>query len=603
MIKRMGNEETKGESGMHIQARFNPLWVAGILAAIMLGTAFTAQATSYTVNLVAGDYHWTNAATFTPNGVPGIGDDVVFGALPYSSSTMNLYMDGDQEANSLTLTNAAQANNHNFIISTNRINIVKCYRQNKAGNDHSITLNDKCLLRLTEFHDLGLYRSRIPVPNSDAEWRFEGAARITYHSEYADASAGGGGWACVLNFTNASSVYLARNANSISNNCEFICTRATGNDYRNLGTVRIGRGDNAAQVWTVGAGSHPVLYVLPSGQSTALAKCGAGAVTMPDVDLFIAVAAFDCGISSNGQYSGATAGGTISANSLTVDATRSTAARTVGIVEHLLLDGQAGLEAGGAGNGRAFSVVTSNQNLKVQINNYASVPTINVGQIEVAPNGGEVYLNSVGTGTVQLNIGNNNRDVHTYTNSVAVIANTLNIASTNSYLSDRCQWQDIDANANANLEFRGDFISRSTLTNLWRTDSSTFRAIGGGTNKVQYWECMSQDNGTNAPGTNNFALAKLIVGKTATGSTTNTILSLRNLYDNNTGDSGAAEAVYVTKLEIYAGSQLHLNGLNLYYKNSGSWVKAVESQTPFPSGDGTGYLGAPPPLGTVIMVK
>jgi hypothetical protein len=576
------------------------IWDRAMILAAAIGftVVMTAKATVYTVNLVAGTYECTNSTTFTPNGVPGPQDDIVYGVLPWASS-MTLNMSDTQQVNQIVFTNAIQGNNHSFNFGlSNRVNIIKSFRQNKGGNDHLIVTPNSKTLTLTEFHDLGLYRGNLSSGNVNSYWDLQGDVKITYHSDlvvsYGNAFGGG------QIFTNATSVYLARNIASISNKCEWIYNPVSGN--LNQPAYNIGRSDNQLQSWTVAPGSHPILICNPSQQSVGIQKTGTGPVSMPDVDLFIS-ANLDCGISSNGlgNHGGFTRGGIITANSLTIDASPSSAKRSIGIIEHIALDGQAGLNSGGTGNGHAFSLVTSNQVLSARVNNLGATSLIDVGRIAIEPEGGDVYLDSFGTGLVDLNICNNNRDEHVHTNSVALTANTLNLATTNCSLSDRCTWDNADSSSGGILEFRGHFISRSTRTNDFRLDFTTVRAIDGWTNDLQRFECMSRDLGAADPGTNNFVLGKLVLGQAATGTTSKVTLHLRDQFDNNVSDA-QPEVVYAKNLALYAGSILYLNGCKLYHKNSGTWQLATAGT--FATGDGTGIIrNSPKPTGAVLMVK
>jgi hypothetical protein len=566
-------------------------------------TNVTPPTTNYFSCLTNGQNKtWSDPTAWTPNGVPTIYDTVtITNQIPWAGGWA-LTLDAGWAADTINASNTtAGMNSH--VLAVGADGAVRVFNVNNnstyIGGQYQWSQNSATTVSMTEFNNIGSVLGGWWFGGGgNATWSWQNAAQITYFTGIANTLPGH------LIFTNATSVNLKRSSTAPnsgvygSTNMEIIVNTAANGGV----SWFIGRADNQPQPWTVSGGGHPVLKVYASQGSAAIQKTGRGNVSMPDVDLFLD-GSRDGGISSTGlgNHGGGTAGGIIAANSLTIDATPSAGTRFIGIVEHLLLDGQAGLDAGGAGNGRAFSAVTSNQNLLVQINNIGSVPAIDVGQLEIAANGGEVYVASVGTGTVCLSICNNNRDEHTHIASVAVTANTLNLASANSYLSDRCRWQDIDANANGNLEFRGNFISRGTLTNLWRTDHTTVRAIGGGTNAVQYWECLSQDLGAVSAGfTNNFALARLVLGQSAPGATAKVELALRDQYDNNTADA-APEAVYVTNLTLYGGSILYLNGFNLYYKNTGSWQKAVPGT--FAPGDGTGKIRSflTPPNTVLIM--
>ena len=140
------------------------------------------------------------------------------------------------------------------------------------------------------------------------------------------------------------------------------------------------------------------------------------------------------------------------------------------------------------------------------------------------------------------------------------------------------------------------------MTNEFRVDHTTLRAIGGGTNSLQTLECMSQDQGAVSAGfTNNFAFANLILGQTGAGATSIAFLALGDAYDNNRSDANP-EVVYVTNLKLYANSILYLNGFKLYHKTSGSWQAATVGN--FSYGDGSGRIAAQAlPQGTYIDIN
>lgn len=578
-------------------------WIAcGMVAALL---SISTKAETYYCALTNGQTgYWTNSLMWTnavgANGVPGINDTVILNQLASGSYDINFT---NWSVGTLTI-NSKVNTRHNLYLeapkgSDGYVGTLNYSNATPALYNGFYWEGGNMKVTLQQYNIIGPNTPNGRWTGGSGAFLFTNAAQITYHTTNITVLA------CQADFGGASSVHLVRSTALGTTTMETLGA-ASANAQP---PTYIGRRDNGVQTWTVGAGSHPLLNV-PNAYDTLLAKVGTNHVDMSDVDLWCNCTADRAfGISSGGTAAGSGTAlykGEIRANSLTLTRTESATVYTKSfdIVGTLVLDGQGGLQAGGTGNGRAFSVVSNTNGLTLmRFGSHSSAGNAGNakrGLVSIAPTGGEFYLNgSAPSGSVKLQIYNTPAE----RTNATLIANTINLASPRVIISDRDPNNDIDDNAGGTIEFRGDFISQSTDTNNFRLDNSTVRAIGGGTNKVQYWECMSKDNGAVSPSTNNFALAKLIVGKTATGSTTNTILSLRDQYDNNTGDSGAAEAVYVTTLEIYAGSQLHLNGLNLYYKNSGSWVKAVESQTPFPYGDGTGYLGAPPPFGTVIMMK
>jgi hypothetical protein len=218
--------------------------------------------------------------------------------------------------------------------------------------------------------------------------------------------------------------------------------------------------------------------------------------------------------------------------------------------------------------------------------------------IEIAPSGGAFYLDgSAPAGRVALEC---YYPAAVRTNA-CLIANTIDLASPRTYITDRDPNNDTVANAGGTIEFRGDLINQSQLTNEFRLDSSTLRAIGGGTNAIRRFECASRDVGARDPGTNNFALGRLVLGQRSSGATGAVKLLLCDQYDNNTADA-AVEALYATNLALYANSILCLNGCPLYCKNSGAWQRVYAA--PFPDGDGTGQVWdtPQPPTGALMTV-
>ncbi len=100
-------------------------------------------------------------------------------------------------------------------------------------------------------------------------------------------------------------------------------------------------------------------------------------------------------------------------------------------------------------------------------------------------------------------------------------------------------------------DVRIQMTNAATATGLWNT-TMVFDPQG----ETSYVEAAGQDLGTNGTGyVNNFAMAGMEVGPTGT-------VALRDAQDNI---AGAAEAVYVEKLVLAAGSTLDLAGIDLFY--------------------------------------
>ncbi len=577
-------------------------WAVGIVALATLWSTGFANATEYSVNVAAGTYEWTNAASFTPNGVPGIADTVVYNATLWGS-TMTLNFNSNQSVGVMIFTNANAAHSHTLSVGNNTTaGVFRMYRQNQTATAAAASTPSGNALTITEFHDLGLYLGIASCGENGSRWKFTGDAKITYPT--ADNTANPyRGWASVFDFSGATSVYLARNPNAASFAVEEIRTRGPNATY----CLQFGRSDNGVQTWTVEAGSHPVLRHSENGNICGVSKVGTGDVLMAEVDLDFPIYS-SSGLNKNGDGWVIPAAdnmydGTIRARSLTVSNLTSTAAKVMHVGGRLELAGQAGLEAGGAGNGHALHLKAGAYDLGFF--NLMGSWTSTFQPIEILPAGGDVYIESTGAGKCYIRTCSQARDdggTKPRTNAM-LIANTINLASTNSYLTDRNALQDDDGNAGGVVEFRGDFINRSTETNLFRTEATVLRAIGG-LSDVQYIEAPSQDLGTSGPGTRNFELKRLALGQNAQGTTAFTRLVLRDAYDNHPVDA-QPEALYVTTLELYAGSELFLNGVKLYCKNSGSWVQApLGSFTP---GDGTGKIAAqwplPPPSGAVFTIR
>jgi hypothetical protein len=291
--------------------------------------------------------------------------------------------------------------------------------------------------------------------------------------------------------------------------------------------------------------------------------------------------------------------GTVYANSLSVFASPATTPRReLQILGRLVVDGQTGLQAGGAGSGRAVNVVTGNYDTYVKMNSGYWGGSSAFGTLEAAPGAPEFYFGSSGTGTVRLNICNDSRDTHGYIDTPTLIANTLHLGPT-AYIDDKNDWTGAVVNRGL-LEFRGRFVNECAQNTLWLTEKSTFRAIGGA--GIQSFEAPSADLGLAGPGAGNYLIDRLVLGQDSAGATGTTWLHLEDAFGNAPGSG--AEAVYVNTLELYAGSLLELRGLNLYHKNSGAWQLAVaDAVTPFAYGDGTGFILVPEPAaGGLLLV-
>ncbi len=555
------------------------LLVAGAMALVAGSTARQAWGGTFITNLTNGQSkNWTDATAWTlqsgsdADGVPDSDDTVSFNQLPWSQ-TWTLTLDAGWAADTLNMT-SANVNNHNLNVTADgNVRVFNANNSNYTRNGLGWRQNSATTLTMTEFNNIGDFLGTWQFAGGgNATWAWEGAAQITYFTGVANTLAGH------LHFEDAESVHLQRSATTPHEptygtaNVEVIQNTAA-----NAGTSWfIGRSDNQTQTWTVADGSHPVLKINPSQNSRMLAKVGRGDVDMPDVDLFLNATSYNGGISSTGVYDhgGGTAGGVISANSLTVTAANVSGTRYVGIVEHLRLDGQSGLDGGGTGTGRAFGAITGNQNLRVQINNIGSVATIDVGRIEITPGGGEFYVGNTpgGTGTIEINVNNDNRDDHTHIANVAITANTVNLASPNAYLSDWNHWQNSNVNAKGIVEFRGSFISQSTRNTLWQTQKTTLHAINDGS-LGHTFELMSADLGLAGPGSDNYLIEKLVVGRDAAGGDYTSTLVFKDNYDNAPGVG--AEALYVGTLEMYNGSTIWLSRMNLYYLDDGDWTLAT----------------------------
>jgi hypothetical protein len=545
--------------------------------------------------------NWSASATWTNVGgligVPTLSDTAVINDLPSGSFTLGL--DPGWGAKNLFLNSASAVQHFLSLASDGYVKSLTWNSSSPAGYVGLFWEGGGYKVTVDQFRNVGPN-----VPNGrwiggSGAYLFTNAAQIVYHTTNATDLA------CLADFGGASSVHLARSTALGTTTMETLGAQSANAQP----PTYIGRRDNGVQTWTVGAGNHPLLRA-QNAYGYSLAKVGTNHVDMSDVDLWCVCAAnVSYGISSSGAAAGAGTAlyqGEIRANSLTFTRTESATVYTQSfdIVGALVLDGQGGLQAGGTGNGRAFSLVSNtNGQTRLRFGSHSSPGNAGLAkraQVSITPAGGEFYLNGAApAGSIKWEIYNTAAE----RTNATLIANTINLASPRAVINDRDPQNDTDANAGGTLEFRGDFVSQCTDTNNFRMEFSTVRTIGGLTNEVQYWECMSQDLGAVPAGfTNNFALGRLVLGQTSAGATAKADLVLRNQSDNNLADA-LAEAVYVTNLTMYANSCLYLNGFNLYYKNGGSWQRAVPGA--FAPGDGTGRIREiwPVPSGTTFKFR
>ena len=564
------------------------------LGALLGGSA---QASTYSLNLTASQSKtWSDSTAWTPNGVPGSSDTVIItNQLPWAS-TWTLTLDTGWAANTINITSAnAQMNDHTLTVTAGTIGTLNANLNDPISGNGFHWNQGNLNVTLTQWNNLGTRFGYWQLGTSSA-WLFTNAAQITYYQQATNALT------AQLDFSGATSINLLKSTAFGSTTVEVI-----QNTAGNMVPVVIGRADSGVQTWTVGTGSHPILQAYDGTQSKGFSKVGSGDVVMTNVDLkVLCVANHNIGISASGGQAGsgdALYGGVIYANSVQYTRLESATANNqrFDVIGNMLLSGQGGLQAGGTGNGRAFSLVSTTNGLTTCKIGSQSAGGNNglslAGHLTIAPAGGAFYLAAPQSGSVRFQLYSRPSD----RTNATLTANTINLASPNVTINDRDPNNDVDANAGGAIEFRGDFISQCTDTNNFRLDSSTLRVIGGGTNVVQYWECMSKDNGAVSPSTNNFALGRLVLGQTSTGTTSTTKLVLRDQYTNNLA-STAAEALYVTNLTMYATSVLYLNNLKLYYKNSGSWTLATPGA--FTPGDGTGKIRAvwPETRGSMLEV-
>lgn len=578
----------------------------GIMIAAFLPHTGKAQGAFRDNNI---DGNWAASATWTlesgsdADGVPDV-DDAVRLRTKATDATYTITAAAGWACDTLTLELSSGTGNerHRLSLTGNgAARVINFYDNHTTGfRGPEIAFDGSSYtLTVSELHSLGPETPSWAVSCVWGIFAFSGEAVITYNTKAMNEM-------CSANdFSAASSILLQRSVASASLTTETLASASGGNRT----PFTIGRADNQAQTWSVASGSRPVLLARANSQNEAFKKVGTAAVHMPDVDLLTAQgAANNAGLSSNGRMAGAGTAlyaGTVYANSLSYvrDNHATVYDRRFDVVGTLSLDGQAGLQAGGSGNGRAFDV-TSNTNGLTTVRIGSLSPVGNPGQAKR----GRVETVGTGTGSFYLNgptpAGRVKLEIYcpaAERPNPFVIANTIHLASPRVSINDRDPNNDTDANAGGTLEFRGHFINASQQAADFRTDKSTLHCTAGWTNTASIIECPSQDLGTAGPGASNFLLNKLIVGKAADAVTGQKRLMLADDYDNNTLDA-EPEALYVNTLELHAGSEIVLQGRNLYVKNSGSWVQAIPGA--FAGGDGTGrIIRKIPNDGTTVLVK
>ncbi len=560
--------------------------VVGITVGLM---AVVTSAENYTW-VGGGNNEWTNPACWSPStGFPANPAD---NAIISNASPMILANAG-WGADTLTIISTANSGQIRYR-ANGTINVINT--SNTVGASGFDVLSDAAgTLTLREWNDLGPTPTPCGYAGPSHTWMFTNAAQITYVGNATNTLVD------AFDFSGATSMTLKRNgAVSPTSNGEVIRNGNVGGCL-----FVIGRNDNGTQTWTVPSDSHPLLWVETSWPTFAgIKKVGSGDVNMADVDWAVRLKDQHGALAidgTEGSYKTAYLG-TVNANSFAIDNKDSTSLRRFQMSGKLVLDGQGGRQGAAAGNGHAFSMVTSSNNLMVYLHTQGDPNSggQNKGRLEVAPGGGDIFVNSTGSGLAWLEV--SARSSQRNTNNPSLIGNTINLASTNAYLTDRSYESPSYAQGSV-IVFRGDFINQSARTNEFRLDNSTLSCVTGGTNEASFFECPSKDIGASDPSTNNMAIGSLILGKSYDGSTAAVKFALRDNFTNNAG-SVKAEAVYVTNLTMYASSALYLNGYNLYYKNSGSWVLAVPG--PFAPGDGTGAIATYWPSrlsGTQIIIR
>ncbi len=561
---------------------------------LLLGPA-TGWAAPYTGTLTAGQIkNWSDTTAWSPTGTPGSGDDVTLNSIAWPSG-WQLNLNAGWGANSLTI-NATDGNDELLSIQVSgTVGVLNFNRTTTDGHSSRIDFASTTTLTLTELNETGDRPWRIFMAgNTDQVLKFVGNAKI----RYVGTGGSGGTEKTALgmgnDFSGATSVWLGQYNTSkplLSETLEM----PIAHNYVNA--LILGRSDNVLQTWSVQSGNHPLLKLYVGTGRQSIQKVGTGDVSMPDVDLALDVAAIDGGAISgdgNGWWTGNDYSGTITANSFTALNT-SAAYRRFGIGGRLVLDGDAGRQAGGAGTGHAFTAITGNADMEVYLRT-GQWSVGNIGPLEVAPGGGDIYLGSTGTGGVEFNISQAARDNDKRVGLACVKAQGITIASPASFITDKERNGQPEARWGGQIEFSGSFVNQSTRNVDFRVDHSTLRALGFGS-----FEAPSADNGLTGPGTSNYEIAALVLGRDAAGTAnTKAWLLLTDSFNNAPG--GTPEALYVDSLQLFNGSLFETRGLPVYFKNSGSWQLAVPSTiTPFAFGDGTGFLVVPEPAALALL--
>jgi hypothetical protein len=312
------------------------------------------------------DGAWTDPATWTiesgsdADGVPDSDDEVRL-RTKSANSTYAIAVSNAWSCDKLIFEASSGAVNerHRLSVTGNgSVRVVEFYDNHPAlFRGPEITFNNlSCTFTCQKLHSLGPEPPSWLVQTTSTTLALTGDVEIAYCANGATPLAGGN------DFSNAASVHLARSTNSGA-----FTDEALANVPGNRKPFILGRGDGVAQVWHAAAGSRPVLRAIDGTQGAGFMKVGTGDVLMADIDLAIVCAGdHSIGVSANGRQAGTGSGlfqGALSANSLSyvrLDSTNLTA-RHFDVSGRVLLSGQAGRQAGGTGNGRAFSV-TGNTN-------------------------------------------------------------------------------------------------------------------------------------------------------------------------------------------------------------------------------------------------
>jgi hypothetical protein len=570
-------------------------WSLGVTVAVLSGLAVSVPADTYTGALTAGqNKNWSDPTAWNPStGVPGSGDDVTLNSIAWPNG-WQLNLNAGWGANSLTI-NAADGNNLRLeLLASGTIGALNFNRTTASAYSHAIYFASTTTLTLTELNETGLRPWRFVMGgNRDQVLRFVGDAKIRYVGN------GGQGGTEVTqlgmgnDFSGATSVWLGQYNTSLPLLNETLQQQDTQNSVNSL---ILGRTDNGLQTWTVQSGNHPLVSVYSGTGRQSIQKVGAGDVNMAGVDLRLDVRAQDGAIAGNGSgwWTGDPYAGTITANSFIVDASVAGAYRRFGIGGRLVLDGQSGLQAGGAGTGHAFTAIAGNYDLEVYLRT-GQWSVGNLGPLEIAPGGGDIFLTSTGAGGVEFNISQAARDNDKRVGLACVKAQTFNIAGPNSFITDKERNGQPEARWGGQIEFSGSFLNQSTRNVDFRLDHSTLRALGYG-----MFEAPSADLGLAGPGASNYGIGSLVLGRDAVGTTDTTAwLMLQDVANNAPG--GGGEALYVDSLLMFNGSILELRGLNLYYKNSGTWALATPGAFTLNGSDGVIVVPEPAALALLAM--